>query len=144
MNTPRLPIVIMTAALLSTVILALLTYRNTIKAVGNSPSSPGMGDLHFYDAQQSNESEKAQEMSHPHIGMGDLRRFEALASSRSNNGMGDLHRFEYGQLLATTNVSSLQLPARLCPNLSTSYGERDAGTSAPDYVLRASGCLKTQ
>ncbi len=122
MNTPRLPIVIMTTALLATAILALLTYRSTTTAVGSSPSQTGMGDLHRYDAQKSNASNRTLDKSSPYVGMGGLRRFEAE------------------QALATANVSSLQLPDRVCPNRGTPNGERDAGASAPVYVLLAKGC----
>ncbi len=126
MNKTRLPVVIMTLALFSTAILALLTYRNSAGALGGSRSSSGFGDLRLFEAQQNNASGKALERGNPYVGMGELRRFEA------------------GQLLATTHMSLVQLPERICPQLSTSYGERDAGASTPDIVLRAQGCQMTQ
>lgn len=140
MNTTRLPIVILTAALLSTAFLVLFTYRSTINAVGSSPSQTGMGDLHRYDAQQSNASDRTLFESSPYVGMGELRRFEAPVNSRPVVGIGVLRRFEAEQALATTNVRSYQLSDRVCPNQGTQNGERDAGASAPIYVLLAKGC----
>lgn len=158
MNKTRLPVVIMTVALFSAAGLALLTYYRTTEAMGSSPSSSGMGDLQLIEAQQNSASGGALKKSNPYVGMGDLHSFEGPASSSSYSGIGDLHlfeaqqynasggalkesnpyigmgdlrRFEAEQLLATTNVSSVQLPDGVCPNPSTSYRERDAGASTP-------------
>ena len=56
--------------------------------------------------------------------------------------MGDLRRFETGQILTAGDVSSFHLADRVCPAMSTTYGERDAGASAPAIVLQAVGCLE--
>lgn len=150
MNKTRIPVVIITVALFATAILALQTYSGTIKAVGSNPSSSGMGDLRFFESQQNAGSVGALEKRSSSIGMGDLRFFEAqqkaesvgaFEESSSSIGMGDLRRFEAQQALAATRLSSSQLPDRGCASLSTAYGERDAGASAPAYVLRAQGCL---
>ena len=140
MNNTRVPVVIMAVALFSTAILALLIYISTIEAMESSPSSSGMGELRLLEAQQNNSFGGALDQSSPYVGMGELHRFEAPASSHPDIGMGDLRRIEAGQSLTTANVSRFQLPDRVCPNPSTSYGERDSGASAPVYALLAKGC----
>ena len=140
MNNTRVPVVIMAVALFSTAILALLIYISTIEAMESSPSSSGMGELRLLEAQQNNSFGGALDQSSPYVGMGELHRFEAPASSHPNIGMGDLRRIEAEQVLATTNMSRFQLPDRVCPNPSTSYGERDSGASAPVSALLAKGC----
>lgn len=184
MNKTRLPVVIMTVALLSAAGLALLSFFRTTQAMGNIPISSGMGDLRLIEAQHKTAPGGASEKSNSYIGMGDLHRLEAPASSHPylgmgdlqlfeaqqnaatggalgkinpyigmgelrryeapvrSIGMGDLRRIEAGQVLAATNESSSQQPGRVCTNPSTSYGERDAGVSAPAYVLHAKGCLE--
>ncbi len=97
MNKTRIPIVIMTVALLSTAILALFTYHSTIKAMGSNTSSSGMGDLHLFEAMQNNTSIGAVERNNPYDGMGDLRRFEGQQNNRPYSGMGDLRRLEAQQ-----------------------------------------------
>lgn len=140
MNKTRVPIVIMAIALLSAAILTFLTYINTIEARGSSPYSSGMGELQLLEARQNNASGGGLDKSIPYVGMGDLRRIEARASSRPVIGMGDLRRIEAEQVLAAANVIGFQLPDRVCPAPSTSYGERDSGASAPVDVLLAKGC----
>jgi hypothetical protein len=128
MNKTRLPVAIMTVALFSTAILALLTFYRTTGAVRSNSLSSGMGELQLIEAPGSN---------HPYLGMGELRRYEAPVP---RIGMGDLRRIEAEQVLAATYASNSQVPDRVCPNLSTSYGERDTGASAPVYILLAKGC----
>ena len=106
-------------------------------ASGESHPYVGMGDLRRIEAQQNSTAAKSQ----PSVGMGDLRRFEAQQNSAAARtlvsvGMGDLRRFEAGQIFTAGDVSSFKLTDRVCPTMSTNYGERDAGASAPVHVLK--------
>jgi len=110
-------------------------------------AAPGIGDLRRFEQQQGalnsvppiNSLTKA-------LGFGDLRRFEAEQTSQNAvspvtalakaPGFGDLHRFETLQASRSAAATIQQV----CPNLSTSAGERDAGASAPAAVLQAIGC----
>ncbi len=113
MNKIRLPILITTVSLILTAILVLQAYQHSTGAQQKVRSrTTGMGDLRRFEGQQAGLNAGAGAVAR--VGMGDLRRFEA--------GLG-----------AST-------PARVCPSLSTPSGERDAGVSAPAYVLRALGC----
>jgi len=55
--------------------------------------------------------------------------------------MGDLQRFESRQISVNAGESSINTPGRVCPSVSTSYGERDAGASAPANVLQVMDCI---
>ena len=106
MNKTRLPIIIIAITLFSTAILALQAYQRTMEVMESNLPYTGMGDLHLFEAQQTNAAGGALENSPSYAGMGDLRRFEALqsipvtagqTSSRPYVGMGDLRRFEAQQ-----------------------------------------------
>jgi hypothetical protein len=55
-------------------------------------------------------------------------------------GFADLNRVASQAILPQTGGSPAQAPSRVCPHLSTPAGERDAGASAPAYVLQAMVC----
>jgi hypothetical protein len=140
MNKIRLPILITTVSLVLTAILVLQAYQRSIGVQGKGVSKmTGMGDLRRFEGQQA--ALNTWVSAADRVGMSDLHRFEGQqaalntwVSAADRVGMGDLHRFE------DAAPSSSPSPARVCPSLSTLSGERDAGASAPAYVLRALGC----
>jgi hypothetical protein len=153
MNKTRLPIIIVAVSLVFSTVFALWAYQGSIGADESSRSYAGMGDLQRLDAQYSNASGGVAKNNRPYAGMGDVHRFEAQppapksgadnspSPSHTNTvGMGDLRLFEAKQIIGNTSASGSRSPGRLCPNLSTSGGESDAGVSAPVYVLQEMGC----
>lgn len=112
-----------------------------LEALGGSYPYVGMGDLQLFEASRSNLSRAVTEISQPYAGMGDLRIHEARAYSHPYVGMGDLRLLEAQQTYVNSGVRSSRLPEYSCPTSSTSYGERDAGASAPIIVLRETGCI---
>ena len=144
MNKIRLPILIIVVSLTLTSIIALQALAISSE---NTSNRAGMGDLKRFEAQQVliNTGNTASSR----VGIGDLKRFEAQqALANTTNyvntrvGMGNLQRFEAQQTIVNAGMSIPGTSNRVCPNLSTSYGEKDAGASAPAYVLQAKGCME--
>ena len=117
MNKTRLPILIIVVSLILTSVIAVQALANSS---GNTSNRAGMGDLQRFEAQQA------------------LANTGDYASRRV--GMGDLRRFEAQPAIVNADTSSPGTSNRVCPNSSTSYGEKDAGASAPANVLHAIGC----
>jgi hypothetical protein len=124
MNKTRLPIFVVSVSLILTSVFAVQAYQRT---VGARPSSgqkaAGMGDLQRFEAQQAAEAAAGQ-----------------ASSSAKTVGMGDLRLYEAQQAGASSAAIIPQTGRPACSSLSTAAGERDAGASAPAYVLRAMGC----
>ncbi len=97
MNTTRLAKLVFVSALMIGALVALQACTTSVAASESGQRYVGMGDLHRFEAQASTLVTDAKAISPSYVGMGDLHRFEAQASKSAYAGMGDLHRFEAGQ-----------------------------------------------
>lgn len=160
MNKTRLPILIVIASLVLTSLLAFQVVQRSIGARDDSSANTvGFADLNRVASQDSRitgfaDLNRIAPQKSGITGFADLNRVAPQKSSITGfadlnrvspqksgiTGFADLNRVDSHELLPLAGAKVSNSPGRVCPNLSTPYGERDAGVSAPSYVLQAIGC----